>query len=115
MDSLEIQRRQAERIAMLKTQVANRELAIKEQRKMFYKEILKLKEQIFGQKEFGEQFNADETSYFNPEEWLAEFLGDENDVTDDLETIAKKTQKVVQKLSEDYEKERIKLESKLHV
>ena len=107
---------QKERIAELTKQVERRNKYLRDQQKLFYSEIFKLKEQLFMQKAYGEEFQADEQPYFNPEEWLQELIG-EDDINpeDSLDTIARKAQKALEKLNESYAKETEKLQRQMRV
>lgn len=82
---------------------------------MFYKEILKLKEQLFRKKQMEDGYNPDEIDYFNPTAWMEQILGEDANPDDDIETILRKASLAIAKLNESFEEEKKRLEQNILV
>ncbi|KAK2947402.1 hypothetical protein BLNAU_17648 [Blattamonas nauphoetae] len=100
-------------ISLLKLQLKRRTDSLKEQRSLFFKEILVLKEQLHQKNTYGEDFKHDNFEIFKPTAWLEELLGEDLDEIDEVEEIQKKAKEALDKIQKEYNKERHRLERTL--
>ncbi|KAK2952364.1 hypothetical protein BLNAU_12626 [Blattamonas nauphoetae] len=110
----EAQRKAQKQNDMLKGQLDRRDRLLAEQRGMFYKELLNLREQMFQKKRLGQPYVPENGTLFNPDQWLDSMLNKGSD-EDDAEKEKKMTQKIMDKLGAKFADERKKLESQMKI
>ncbi|KAA6372323.1 MAG: hypothetical protein EZS28_032151, partial [Streblomastix strix] len=96
----------------LKGQLERREKMLAIQRQLFLKELQVLKEQLFQKARIGEPYVAEKFDNFNPEEWLDKLLGKGGM---DEDSMKKKIEEMMQKLTARFSEERKKLESQIKI
>ncbi|KAH7826264.1 uncharacterized protein MONOS_5345 [Monocercomonoides exilis] len=108
----ESQRRTQVQMDILKGQLERREKMLAEQRALFYKQLLNLREQIFQKNRLGDPYQPDGTDLFNPDAWLDALLGKEGGLTDEEEK-KRQTQLLMDKLGAKFAEDRKKLENQM--
>ncbi|KAK2944085.1 hypothetical protein BLNAU_21002 [Blattamonas nauphoetae] len=98
----------------MKGAISRRDFALNEQRKMYYKEVIRLREQLTVKGTLEEKYDMDQTTLFNPEAWLKDLIGDDFSDDDSIEAIQKKAQAAVDRLNEQFEKDKFKLQKQMN-
>ncbi|KAA6332316.1 MAG: hypothetical protein EZS28_053292 [Streblomastix strix] len=98
----------------MRGQVMRRQRLLGEQRNMFFKEILILKNQIFGKQRQGDFYVPDTTDIFNPEEWLDKQMENDSGVMNE-QAKRKITKEILDQIGQRVADEKRQLEKQIRV
>lgn len=101
----ERQRKQDIQTDILRGQLARRTKMLAEQRALFLKQLLVLKEQIFQRNRLGEPYQPDLLELFNPQAWVDSLMSEEGEGDEE-----KRRKELVDKMTARFNEERAKME-----
>ncbi|KAH7826272.1 uncharacterized protein MONOS_5353 [Monocercomonoides exilis] len=103
--------RSNQQMDILKGQLERREKLLGEQRAMFYKQLLIMKEQLYQKSRIGEAYQADPTDVFQPEAWI-DGINQTNEIESE-EMQKKKIKEMQDKMMAKWNDEKKKLEAQI--
>ncbi|KAK2962866.1 hypothetical protein BLNAU_2301 [Blattamonas nauphoetae] len=92
--------------SILANQLNSRTSLLNQQRALFFKEILVLKEQLYQKQQLSEHYESDRFDIFKPTAWLQELLGEEIGPGDDIEMLEAKVKEKVAHIIRESEEEK---------